>query len=265
VGTRSDFHTPAFAQLRAGQAAHVPTKVRNSRGRQFGNIDGVVRLACPRKRTPSVKCSLHRWTLLARIPSTSGRASLQEPCSKRVWWAREELNLRPLPCQQNGGNRCARSRSPRSPPTVDPEGKRSLDVQLNALFDHPGTGCPEGASLLLRVIGILTDSILTWNGGEDEADMPVRSGTSWAMGEARRRNHPVARGQRRAERKWSEISRRPTVPCGPQGWRLRSLAFRAVAFEPPCLWALLRPKSLLTRVPPQTNGRLDGARPPVAK
>ena len=66
-------------------------------------------------------------------------------------------------------------------------------------------------------------------------------------GEARRRNHPVPRGQRRAERKWREISRRPTVPCGPEGWRLRSLAFRAVAFEPPCLWALLRPKSLLTR------------------
>jgi hypothetical protein len=42
----------------------------------------------------------------------------------------------PLPCQQNPGNRCAKSRSPRSPPTVDPEGKRSLDVQLNALFHY---------------------------------------------------------------------------------------------------------------------------------
>ncbi len=39
-----------------------------------------------------------------------------------------------LPCQQNPGNRCARSRSPRSPPTVGADGKRSLDVQLNALF-----------------------------------------------------------------------------------------------------------------------------------
>jgi hypothetical protein len=28
-----------------------------------------------------------------------------------VWWAREELNLRPLPCQQNTGNRCAKRRS----------------------------------------------------------------------------------------------------------------------------------------------------------
>jgi hypothetical protein len=27
--------------------------------------------------------------------------------SGRVWWAREELNLRPLPCQQNARNRCA--------------------------------------------------------------------------------------------------------------------------------------------------------------
>jgi hypothetical protein len=54
-----------------------------------------------------------------------------------AWWAREELNLRPLPCQQNGGNRCARSRSPRSLPTVEAEGKRSLGVQGNALFRHP--------------------------------------------------------------------------------------------------------------------------------
>src|SRR5215207_9163455 len=34
----------------------------------------------------------------------------------------------------NTGNRCARRRSPRSPATVDPEGKRSVDVQGNALF-----------------------------------------------------------------------------------------------------------------------------------
>src|SRR5215203_232414 len=53
-----------------------------------------------------------------------------------VWWAREELNLRPLPCQQNTGNRCATRRSPRSAPTVDAEGKRSLGVQLNALFRY---------------------------------------------------------------------------------------------------------------------------------
>ena len=36
----------------------------------------------------------------------------------------------------NTGNRCARRRSPRSSPTVEAEGKRSLDVQLNALFRH---------------------------------------------------------------------------------------------------------------------------------
>jgi hypothetical protein len=36
-------------------------------------------------------------------------------------WAREELNVRPLPCQQTTGNRCARSRSPRSCPTVGAE------------------------------------------------------------------------------------------------------------------------------------------------
>jgi hypothetical protein len=37
-----------------------------------------------------------------------------------------ELNLRPLPCQQTGGKRCADRRFPRSPPTVDAEVMRSL-------------------------------------------------------------------------------------------------------------------------------------------
>ena len=46
------------------------------------------------------------------------------------------MNLRPLPCQQNTGNRCARSHSPRSARTVDAEGKRSVDVKGNALFPH---------------------------------------------------------------------------------------------------------------------------------
>ena len=35
----------------------------------------------------------------------------------------------------------------------------------------------------------------------------------------------------------------------PTGVALGSLALRAVAFEAPCLWALLRPKSLLTEGP----------------
>ncbi len=51
--------------------------------------------------------------------------------------AREELNLRPLPCQQTTGNRCARSRFPRLLPTADAEGKRSVDVELNALLMDP--------------------------------------------------------------------------------------------------------------------------------
>jgi hypothetical protein len=38
---------------------------------------------------------------------------------RRVTWAREELNLRPLPCQQTAGMRCAEFRFPRSPPTVE--------------------------------------------------------------------------------------------------------------------------------------------------
>jgi hypothetical protein len=65
---------------------------------------------------------VHRWD-----------EEICEACSGGVLWAREELNLRPLPCQQNGGKRCARNRSPRSPPTVDAKGKRSLSL------------CPAGA------------------------------------------------------------------------------------------------------------------------
>jgi hypothetical protein len=38
----------------------------------------------------------------------------------------------------NTGNRCATRRSPRSRPTVEAEGKRSLDVQGNALFRRSG-------------------------------------------------------------------------------------------------------------------------------
>ena len=51
-----------------------------------------------------------------------------------VWWAREELNLRPLPCQQTTGNRCANRRCRRSPRTVGAEVKWSPGVQLSALF-----------------------------------------------------------------------------------------------------------------------------------
>ena len=36
-----------------------------------------------------------------------------------VWWAREELNLRPLPCQLTRAYRCAKRRFPRSRSTVD--------------------------------------------------------------------------------------------------------------------------------------------------
>jgi hypothetical protein len=61
-----------------------------------------------------------------------------KPWSERVRWAREELNLRPLPCQQTTGNRCARRRSCRSAVTVGIEVKRSPGVQLTALFARAG-------------------------------------------------------------------------------------------------------------------------------
>jgi hypothetical protein len=96
-------------------------------------------VATVRKRTPLVNQGgalrpLNPASPLS--PSASEASKYAKDLLKRSVWAREELNLRPLPCQQNTGNRCARRRSPRSPPTVDPEGKRSLGVQLNALFAH---------------------------------------------------------------------------------------------------------------------------------
>jgi hypothetical protein len=47
---------------------------------------------------------MRRPGLRLRAPSATtrplvGRTSVQTPCSKRVRWAREELNLHPLPCQ----------------------------------------------------------------------------------------------------------------------------------------------------------------------
>ena len=60
------------------------------------------------------------------VVSDSGRGvgcTNRENTAQRVWWAREGLNLRPLPYQQNPGNRCATQRSPRSPSTVAAEGK----------------------------------------------------------------------------------------------------------------------------------------------
>jgi hypothetical protein len=38
-------------------------------------------------------------TSRCRFSSIGGTRDLQKPCSGEVWWAREELNLRPLPCQ----------------------------------------------------------------------------------------------------------------------------------------------------------------------
>src|SRR5215212_2499606 len=59
----------------------------------------------------------------AATPSRPWGAETQELWHKhwsgRVWWAREELNLRPLPCQLTRAYRCANRRFPRSRSTVD--------------------------------------------------------------------------------------------------------------------------------------------------
>jgi hypothetical protein len=60
------------------------------------------------------------------------------------WWARQGLNLRLLPCQQTTGNRCAKRRCRRSALTVEVEVKRSLCVQLSALFKLRGGAVEPG-------------------------------------------------------------------------------------------------------------------------
>jgi hypothetical protein len=63
-------------------------------GRMVGTEGTREHLGYPVKRSPD------RWILLTTDPRPiKGRDDLQMRCSTRVWWAREELNLRPLPCQ----------------------------------------------------------------------------------------------------------------------------------------------------------------------
>jgi hypothetical protein len=121
---------------RRGQASHrlglvdIPTGARRL---------GTTKELLPEENTlvKVVKRSPDRWTPCSPTKRIPGEASgVQRSWSRQVWWAREELNLRPLPCQQNPGNRCATRRSPRSGRTVEAEGKRSPGVQLNALL-HP--------------------------------------------------------------------------------------------------------------------------------
>src|SRR4029450_10925644 len=102
--------------------------------------------AVSRARAPYLHPFHRRWTV--RSPQrmkTAGQA---------VRWAREELNLRPLPCQQNPRNRCATRRSPRSGPTVEAEGKRSRGVQVNALIRHYDAAAGARAADLRRSQGI---------------------------------------------------------------------------------------------------------------
>ena len=97
----------------APQAAPMPNGFIGSREHNWLTskvlstaVDPFDRVCDPANRSTSPNGSRLRW-------------------SARVWWAQEELNLRPLPCQQNGGNRCANRRSPRSARTVEALGKRS--------------------------------------------------------------------------------------------------------------------------------------------
>jgi hypothetical protein len=64
----------------------------------------------PRHATFKMNALLNREVLSGPLGASYGRShppvgqvDEQKPCSTGVWWAREELNLRPLPCQQTTG------------------------------------------------------------------------------------------------------------------------------------------------------------------
>jgi hypothetical protein len=160
IGPTRQVRVPGISSyVRTRSAAPVVTAELDGRGRGPRLSSGVERDGRPgraraaRRRAEHAGPGLrrararreHSKALLYRCAgsptlrlSSWGRAkdtwSQQDRRSERCKWAREELNLRPLPCQQNTGNRCANRGSPRSPPTVKAEGKRSLGVQGNALF-----------------------------------------------------------------------------------------------------------------------------------
>ena len=105
------------------------------------------------------------------VPSIGGAKRSAEALLKRVWWAREELNLRPLPYQQTAGMRCANRRRRRSPSTVDGEVKCSPGVQLSALFLVVRNDGPVRYLVLLRLRGGSPTLViaLTWR-----RDVPER-------------------------------------------------------------------------------------------
>src|SRR4029453_17814997 len=95
---------------------------------------------CTRRRTG--RCGTV-WTAFTRRPTMPSRPRRgpdvdQERNERRRlrdrdalpcwvgWWACQDLNLRPHPYQQNAGNRCADRPFPRSRPTVEAKGMRSI-------------------------------------------------------------------------------------------------------------------------------------------
>jgi hypothetical protein len=81
-------------------------RTRSSR-RRLGMPDGCSEDRASARASPAEENTLVKQVVFFRpldslhppIRLSMGTGSLQKPCSRRVWWAREELNLRPLPCQ----------------------------------------------------------------------------------------------------------------------------------------------------------------------
>src|SRR5206468_4071765 len=89
----------------------------------------------PQERSKALlyRCAAHCNEASATSKTGHSLAQQQMRCSEPISWARQELNLRPLPCQQNTGNRCAGGRFRRSCATVGVEVKGSNSLKLNAL------------------------------------------------------------------------------------------------------------------------------------
>jgi hypothetical protein len=134
-----------------------------------------------------------------------------------------------LPCQQNPGNRGARSRSPRSAPAVDAQGKCSLDVQLNALFRtatlpllHARRSTFHAHEQLCEAIHRL-DRLYSGSGHREDAAM---------INGARLRSSP-AEHRLRALGRWGTGSGSPECRPSWGEWRRGPLAVHAAARSRP--------------------------------
>jgi hypothetical protein len=90
-------------------------EIRKIANLQCQSVTGVGKCSCP-------------------LRPCEGKGPAAFPLVRALWVGATGFEPVTPSVSESGGNRCARSRSPRSPSTVEAVGKRSLDVQGNALF-----------------------------------------------------------------------------------------------------------------------------------